>query len=82
MFNDEGWLHDCRKLNIAVSLMLPLELVQEGLIGCLWKAVIQEEESALEGPLYNIYCVSLKALLRISLSVLLILSYFFFFILL
>lgn len=38
MANDEGWLHDCRKLDVAVPLMLPLELIQQGLVSCLGEA--------------------------------------------
>lgn len=33
--DDEGWLHDSRELDVAVSFMLTLELVQQGLIGSL-----------------------------------------------
>lgn len=33
--DDEGWLHDSRELDVAVSFMLTLELVQQGLIGGL-----------------------------------------------
>lgn len=33
--DDEGRLHDSRELDVAVSFMLTLELVQQGLIGCL-----------------------------------------------
>lgn len=33
--DDEGRLHDSRELNVAVSFMLTLELVQQGLIGGL-----------------------------------------------
>lgn len=36
--NDEGWLHDCRKLDVAVPLMLPLELIQQGLVSRLGEA--------------------------------------------
>lgn len=33
--DDEGGLHDSRELDVAVSFMLTLELVQQGLIGSL-----------------------------------------------
>lgn len=33
--DDEGRLHDSRELDVAVSFMLTLELVQQGLIGSL-----------------------------------------------
>lgn len=33
--DDEGGLHDGRELDVAVSFMLTLELVQQGLIGGL-----------------------------------------------
>lgn len=33
--DDEGGLHDSRELDVAVSFMLTLELVQQGLIGGL-----------------------------------------------
>lgn len=33
--DDEGGLHDSRELDVAVSFMLTLELVQQGLIGRL-----------------------------------------------
>lgn len=38
MADDEGWLHDSGELNVAVSFMLTLELVQQGLIGGLGEA--------------------------------------------
>lgn len=33
--DDEGGLHDGRELDVAVSVMLSLELVQQGLVGGL-----------------------------------------------
>lgn len=36
--DDEGWLHDSGELDVAVSFMLMLELVQQGLIGSLGEA--------------------------------------------
>lgn len=33
--DDEGGLHDSRELDVAVSFMLTLELVQQGLVGSL-----------------------------------------------
>lgn len=36
--NDERWLHDCRKLDIAVPLVLPLKLIQQGLVSRLGEA--------------------------------------------
>lgn len=33
--NNEGWLHNCRKLDVAVPLMLPLKLIQQSLVSCL-----------------------------------------------
>ena len=35
MSDDEGGLHDSGELDVAVSFMLSLELVQQGLIGSL-----------------------------------------------
>lgn len=43
--DDEGWLHDGRKLDVAVSLVLPLELVQQRLVGGLREAVMEKTES-------------------------------------
>lgn len=43
--DDEGWLHDGRKLNVAVSLVLPLELVQQSLVGGLREAVMEQRKS-------------------------------------
>ena len=42
--DDEGGLHDSRKLNVAVSLMLPSELVQQSLVGGLGKARASAQE--------------------------------------
>ena len=36
--DDEGRLHDSGKLHVAVPFMLPLELVQQGLVAGLGKA--------------------------------------------
>lgn len=41
--DDEGRLHDSRKLDVAVSLVLPLELVQQRLVGGLRKAVMEKK---------------------------------------
>lgn len=35
--DDKRWLHNSRELDVTVSLMLPLELVQEGLVRSLWE---------------------------------------------
>lgn len=40
MSDDESGLHDGGELNVAVSLMLTLELVQQGLIGSLREAAV------------------------------------------
>lgn len=37
--DDESRLHDSRKLDVAVSFVLSLELVQQCLVGGLWEAV-------------------------------------------
>jgi len=41
--DDEGGLHDGGELDVAVPFMLPLELVQQGLIGGLGEAGAQRE---------------------------------------
>lgn len=43
MSDDEGRLHDGRKLNVAVSFMLPLELVQQSLVGRLGETKKKEK---------------------------------------
>lgn len=40
--DDEGRFHDGRKLDVAVSFMLPLEFIQQGLIGGLRETRKQE----------------------------------------
>lgn len=45
MSDNEGGLHDSRELNVAVPLMLPLELIQQGLVGGLRETEITEQES-------------------------------------
>lgn len=36
--DDKRWLHDGRKLDVAVPFVLPLELVQQRLVSGLWEA--------------------------------------------
>lgn len=43
--DDEGRLHDGRKLDVAVSFVLPLELVQQCLVGGLWEAAIERTKN-------------------------------------
>lgn len=42
VLDDEGRLHDGRKLDVAVSLMLSLELVQQRLVGGLREAAMEK----------------------------------------
>lgn len=46
MYN-EGWLHDSRELNVAVPLVLPLKLIQQGLVSCLGKAAETEKDLSM-----------------------------------
>lgn len=41
MSDNEGGLHDSRELDVAVPLMLPLELIQQGLVGGLRETEIK-----------------------------------------
>lgn len=43
MSDNEGRLHDCRELDVAVPLMLPLELIQQSLVGGLGKAEMKDK---------------------------------------
>lgn len=40
--DDEGRLHDCGELDVAVGLVLPLELVQQGLVVGLGETGIKD----------------------------------------
>lgn len=44
VFDNEGGLHDSRELDVAIPLMLPLELIQQSLVGGLWEAELKEEK--------------------------------------
>lgn len=44
MSDDEGGLHDSGKLDVAVPLMLPLELIQQSLVGGLRETEIKRKE--------------------------------------
>lgn len=46
--DDEGGLHDGRKLDVAVPFMLPLELIQQRLIGGLREAGIRNRGERFE----------------------------------
>lgn len=40
--DNEGGLHDSRKFNVAVPLMLPLKFIQQSLVGGLRKTEIKK----------------------------------------
>ena len=43
MSDNEGGLHDSRELDVAVPLMLPLELIQQSLVGGLGEAEMKDK---------------------------------------
>ena len=44
---DESWLHYCRELNVAIPLVLPLKLIQQGLVSCLGEATETEKNLSM-----------------------------------
>lgn len=53
--DNKSRLHDSRKLDVAVSLVLSLELVQQGLVCGLREAAMQETERLLVFRLDHIH---------------------------
>lgn len=45
--DNEGGLHDSRELDVAVPLMLPLELIQQSLVGGLGETEIKGQKSLI-----------------------------------
>lgn len=59
MSDDEGGLHDGRKLDVAVSFMLPLELIQQSLVGRLRETEKKKREQIDTKDCVFLYLVNL-----------------------
>lgn len=55
--DDEGGLHDGRELDVAVPLMLPLELIQQSLVGGLRETETRGQKSLIWRTMRLYICI-------------------------
>lgn len=60
--DNEGWLHDSREVNVVVTLVLPLKLVQQRLVGGLRETEIKGWERGGNLTFTSVFIIKSEAL--------------------